>query len=83
MSDEPKRILLIAMRLDEMRRIHPDMIVCECDRCHRPVGVYPSGQSVLRANPDTELVCNICHPPDANAHLAPGAEMEPFQSRRK
>lgn len=71
---------LIAMRLADMHRVHPDQIEAHCGRCGEVVGVYPSGQKVLREMPDVELVCQVCQPPSGLQILAPGAELEPLQS---
>jgi len=76
---------LIVMRLKDMVRVHPDQITARCSKCGKKVGVYPSGQRVLKDRPDVVLVCSICKGPfDVFATpLAPGAESEPFESKRK
>lgn len=74
---------LIAMRLADMVRVHPDQIVEHCSACGAEVGVYPSGQKIMRHYRDVVLVCGVCRPPGANAKLAPGANLEPFQTHRK
>lgn len=74
---------LIVMRLKDMTRVHPDQITAKCSECGHVVAVYPSGQSAMRQYPDIKLVCQVCRQPGANAELAPGAELEPFQSVRK
>lgn len=71
---------LIVMRLADMHRVHRDQIVRKCATCGHKVGVYPSGQEVMRHDPDTRLTCQVCKTPGPNAVLAPGAEFEPFQS---
>lgn len=74
---------LIVMRLAEMVRVHPRMITDKtCDDCGHQVGIYPSGQNVIRQNQSTRIVCNHCQSPEG-AQLAPGAAIEPFQSVRK
>lgn len=79
-----KQILLTVARLADMKRVHPAQIESKCERCGHVVGIYPSGQLVLSAYPgQVEIVCSICHTPSAEAMLAPGAEIEPFQSHRK
>lgn len=73
------------MRLADMKRVHPDQIAAQCSKCGETVGVYPSGQKVMQEVPDVELVCQVCKSPTPAdvTMLAPGAELEPFQSRRK
>lgn len=76
-------MILIVMRLADMARVHPDQITGRCARCNQIVGIYPSGQEVLRQRSDVEIVCEKCQPPDADVRLAPGAEIEPFESRKR
>lgn len=77
------RTTLIVMHLDDMHRVHPDQIEARCSACGGQVGVYPSGQKVMREMQNVVLVCNRCHVPGPGARLAPGARMEPFESRDK
>lgn len=75
---------LIVMRLADMRRVHPrqdDSRVC--DLCGERVGIYPSGQAVLRHDPTTRIICSECREPADIEVLAPGAEFEPFESKRR
>jgi hypothetical protein len=75
-------VILTVMRLKDMRRVHPEQIEGKCARCGEVVGIYPSGQKVMRDYPgQVELVCQICNDPPAGSALAPGAELEPFESR--
>lgn len=74
---------LIVMRLADMVVVHPDQIEAQCSKCGETVAVYPSGQEVMRRFPDVELICQVCKTPGEGARLAPGAEHEPFQSKRK
>lgn len=74
---------LIVMRLADMKRVHPDQIVSKCATCGHAVGVFPSGQEVMRHDPDVKLTCQVCKTPGQIAVLAPGAELEPFQSVKK
>lgn len=74
---------LIVMRLADMVRFHPDQITDRCSACNAEVAIYPSGQKIMRHYRDVVLVCQVCHPPGPNAQLAPGAELEPFESQRK
>ena len=75
-------MILIVMRLAEMRRVHPAQVPRHCDRCGHLCGVYPSGQDVIRRDPLTEVVCSHCIDPATvpAIGLAPGAEVEPFES---
>ena len=74
---------LVVMRLADMKRVHPDQITGKCRTCGHDVGIYPSGQRVLREHPDVEIVCQVCRSPGGIVLLAPGAELEPFQSRKR
>lgn len=72
------------MRLKDMQRVHPEQIENKCASCGEVVGIYPSGQALLKAYPDKiELVCQVCRPEADISILAPGAELEPFESKRK
>jgi hypothetical protein len=54
-------VRLVVMRLADMHRMHPKQDNSRtCDLCDAPVGVYPSGQAQLRADPTTEIVCSVC-----------------------
>ena len=74
---------LVCMRLADMARVHPDQIEMKCSDCGETVGVYPSGQQVLRDLPDIPVVCQVCNKPAHIWAFAPGAELEPFQSVKK
>jgi hypothetical protein len=74
---------LIVMRLADMKRVHPEQVEAQCSKCGEVVGVYPSGQQVMRDYPDTKLICQVCKTPGESAVLAPGARQEAAQSRRK
>jgi hypothetical protein len=71
---------LIVMRLRDMRRVHPDQITARCSQCGKKVGVYPSGQKIMREMADVALICQVCKTPGPEAMLAPGAELEPFET---
>jgi hypothetical protein len=72
---------LVVMRLADMRRVHPRQDNSRvCVECGAAVGIFPSGQAMLRRHPRLHLVCNRCSNPDAFSVLAPGAEAEPFES---
>lgn len=74
--------ILFVMRLAEMARVHPDQIESVCCKCLHPVGIYPSGQNVIKklGADQVEIICSHCQSP-AGAKLAPGARNEPSQSR--
>lgn len=76
-------IELTVMRLADMKRVHPKQIEATCARCGHVVAVYPSGQQIMKQYPTVVLVCQVCKEPGPDAELAPGAELEPFQSHRK
>ena len=77
------RPILIVMRLADMVIVHPEQITGSCARCGHEVGIYPSGQKVMQQYPDVEIVCEKCQQPGPGVTLAPGAEIEPFQSRKR
>lgn len=78
------KLLLIVMRLKDMHRVHPEQVEGKCARCGEVVAIYPSGQQVLKDYPDQiEVVCQICRPQAGASILAPGAELELFESRPK
>jgi hypothetical protein len=59
MTDPPDA--LVAMRLADMTRHHPgqdDSRVCAT--CGHVVGIYPSGQWVLRKWPGIRVICSVC-----------------------
>jgi ribosomal protein S27E len=70
------------MRLSDMHRMHPEQITSHCSKCGHEVGIYPSGQRVLKEHPSTRIICQICRGdrPDI-AILAPGAEHEILESK--
>jgi hypothetical protein len=52
---------LIVMRLIDMHRMHPQQINNHvCSKCKQKVGIYPSGQKILKKQPDLEIVCSRC-----------------------
>lgn len=65
-----------------MERVHPDQIEDKCDLCGTTVGIYPSGQGVIarHGRENTEVACYECNGPIGGLPVAPGAELEPFQS---
>lgn len=76
-------MILITMRLADMRRVHPGQIVRHCADCGSAVGIYPSGQHAIKTNPGIRVVCQVCHPPNERSKLVPGALLEPLQSVEK
>jgi hypothetical protein len=75
--------ILVVMRLADMTRVHPAQDNSRvCSRCGERVGLYPSGQRVLRARPQTQIVCHVCILKDRREGdigvLAPGALEEFF-----
>lgn len=74
---------LICMRTIDMQVVHPDQITASCAECGEEIGIYPSGQRALRDVPGIKAVCQMCRTPGPRAALAPGAEVEPFQSVKK
>jgi hypothetical protein len=53
--------MLVAMRLKDMHKVHPDQDNSHiCLKCGETVGLYPSGQMALKANPGTGIMCVAC-----------------------
>jgi hypothetical protein len=83
MSESP---LLFVMRVDLMTRVHPQADFSHvCARCGERVGIYPSGQKILRKYPKAEIVCNVCALGVARDEILlierlPGAEREARES---
>lgn len=80
--------VLVVMRLADMHRVHPQQDESRvCASCQHRVGIYPSGQAVLKKDPSTEILCSVCAEQDkpmmSVSMLAPGALDEPRQSVNK
>ena len=77
---------LVCMRLDLMKQTHPQQDNSRvCSQCKMPVGIYPSGQQVLKDEPTAVIICHICAKEDIkNGIPAPGAieEMLEQQGRK-
>jgi hypothetical protein len=78
---------LVVMRLDDMDRRHPSQDNSRvCSKCGAQVGIYPSGQKVLKNDPSYVIICSHCvdmSTNNINVHLAPGSLEEAFESIRK
>jgi hypothetical protein len=54
-------VRLVVMRLIDMHKMHPSQDNSKvCALCGQRVGIYPSGQAQLRADPTTEIACSVC-----------------------
>ena len=52
---------LVATRLADMRYRHPRQVDDHvCSKCGEKVGIYPSGQAVLKAHKDAAIICAVC-----------------------
>ena len=52
---------LVVMRLIDMHKMHPQQDSSKvCALCGERVGIYPSGQTALRADPTIEIACSVC-----------------------
>jgi hypothetical protein len=81
MRGENAMIDLGVMRLAEMHQIHPRQDNSRvCAKCGERVGIYPSGQALLRRRRKVRILCNHCLEPVGHVFLAPGAEHEPSES---
>lgn len=74
---------LIVMRLADMERMHPNQIVSKCATCGHDVAIFPSGQLVLQRWSNVTVTCSVCKSPGSSAKLAPGANVEPFETVKK
>jgi len=77
--------MLVVMRQDRMTKAHPKTDwTRRCARCREPVGIFPSGQRLLRGQPDAEIVCDVCAGDTTSVMLAgtmlPGAREEARES---
>jgi hypothetical protein len=53
--------MLVVMRVARMTKAHPKTdFTHRCARCHEAVGIFPSGQRLLREQPNVEIVCDGC-----------------------
>jgi hypothetical protein len=82
MSD---RAMLVVIRTDRMTKAHPRTDFTHlCGRCREPVGIFPSGQRLLREQPNAEIVCDVCAGDSAAVMLAgemlPGVRQEARES---
>ena len=77
-----QQVTLTVMCVADMWTAHPNTDYSHvCSKCREPVGIYPSGQRVLRRYKSTTIVCNRCADPGQVGVLAPGALREPMQSK--
>jgi hypothetical protein len=79
---------LITMRSADMRLVHPDTdFSYRCSECAALVGIYPSGQAIIRkfGKARVKIVCNRCVDAGEVSHAqpAPGALAEVGKSVRK
>jgi ribosomal protein S27E len=74
MNDEPT--MLVCTRLADMTVMHPDQSWDLCHECGHVVGVYPTGQRVIKEYPKMKVVCSDC----ANTLIEPGDEVSPAGS---
>ena len=59
MSEERPRLVVI--RAARMTKVHPKTDFTHvCALCREQVGIFPSGQQLLRDQPNAEIVCDRC-----------------------
>jgi hypothetical protein len=52
---------LLVMRLADMKRVHPKQDNSrKCSNCGHVVGIFPSGQVLIRKHPNTIIICMQC-----------------------
>jgi hypothetical protein len=74
---------LTVVRLANMHKVHPQMTTAyNCDLCGEQVGIYPSGQKVIKqlGRNNVVIVCDECAGPNVMGKPAPGALAEVKQS---
>jgi hypothetical protein len=77
-------LTLLVMRYADMHRVHPQMDISHvCSHCGHQVGIYPSGQRAIQQHQPVTIICHRCEPRPERFTLAPGALLEPLQSKRK
>lgn len=70
---QPANVRLLAMRIADMYMVHPKMDRSHvCSHCSAPVGLYPSGQTVLKRYQNVEIVCQVCQSWNTDCIPAPG-----------
>jgi hypothetical protein len=69
-------IALVVMRLKDMWKMHPDQVEATCSKCDAGVGVYPSGQRVLQANPQAKIICAPCAKPKTGDERRPAGSWD-------
>jgi hypothetical protein len=76
---------LVVMRLCDMFNQHPDQDNSRiCGTCGFKVGIYPSGQKIIKDNPNIILICQVCSVPmDKFGIPAPGAIEEAVEMRKR
>jgi DNA-directed RNA polymerase subunit RPC12/RpoP len=53
--------IIVVMRLTEMRYVHPQQDNSRvCAKCGKQVGIYPSGQAMLKAHANMRVICTHC-----------------------
>jgi hypothetical protein len=80
------KVALCVMRLADMILTHPDMDTThQCTRCGEAVGIYPSGQRILREVETVEIICQRCitEAETRTARPAPGALAEAVRRFRQ
>jgi hypothetical protein len=84
----PRLKTLVVMRSADMRRVHPQTDFShKCSTCSAEVGIYPSGQAIIRkfGEARVKIICNQCVDAGDVSHAqpAPGALAEIGQSIRR
>jgi hypothetical protein len=77
---------LVCSRLTDMTIVHPRQIERSCTNCKQIVGIYPSGQDMLKRFPKIEIWCVHCaidefHPDDE--HRFAGTLKQVLQEERE
>jgi len=80
---QKQQAALMVVRESELQKVHPRTdFRHHCAICQQPVGVFPSGQRLMRRYAVT-LICTHCMPPAIAAPFAPGAYAEQNLTRRR
>lgn len=81
-----QRPALVCLREVDMVLVHPQTDWShKCETCGAKVGIFPSGQSIIRQHPIVKITCSRCaHGAEADSVMLPGIpeELEGVVRRR-
>lgn len=60
MMRKRRDVQLVCMRLSRMVFVHPQQVEDVCGRCGEAVGIFPSGQAIIRTYRRVTILCEVC-----------------------